>query len=107
MEVVACQPWLIAEIESVQPQVVICLGATAAQSLLGGAFRVTAHRGEWLRLPAPLEMAWEPMLMATIHPSALLRGRSERRRENYESFVGDLRTASSGPAAMFRDNQPG
>lgn len=107
MEVVACQPWLIAEIESVQPQVILCLGATAAQSLLGSAFRVTAHRGEWLRLPAPLEVAREPMLMATIHPSALLRDRSERRRENYESFVDDLRTASSGSAAMFRENQPG
>ncbi|WP_310767224.1 uracil-DNA glycosylase family protein [Mycobacterium sp. Z3061] len=107
IEVVACRPWLIAEIESVRPQVVLCLGATAAQSLLGSAFRVTAHRGEWLRLPAPLHLEPEPMLMATIHPSALLRDRSDRRKENYDSFVEDLRLASTGPAAMFRENQPG
>ncbi len=107
LEVVACQPWLIAEIESLQPQVVLCLGATAAQSLLGSSFRVTAHRGEWLRLPAPLEVASDPMVMATIHPSALLRDRSERRKENYDSFVADLRAASAGLAAMFRENQPG
>jgi uracil-DNA glycosylase family protein len=107
IEVVACQPWLIAEIESVQPQVVLCLGATAAQSLLGSAFRVTAHRGERLRLPAPLQVEPEPVLMATIHPSALLRDRSERREENYASFVDDLRGASTGLAAMFRENQPG
>lgn len=104
LEVVACQPWLIAEIESLQPQVVLCLGATAAQSLLGSSFRVTAHRGEWLRLPAPLEVASDPMVMATIHPSALLRDRSERRKENYDSFVADLRAASAGLAAMFREN---
>lgn len=107
LEVVACQPWLIAEIESLRPQVVLCLGATAAQSLLGSSFRVTAHRGEWLRLPAPLEVASDPMVMATIHPSALLRDRSERRKENYDSFVADLRAASAGLAAMFRENQPG
>ncbi|EUA34615.1 uracil DNA glycosylase superfamily protein [Mycobacterium xenopi 3993] len=51
-EVVACRPWLIAEIEAVRPQVIVCLGATAAQSLLGAAFRISAHRGELLQLPA-------------------------------------------------------
>ncbi|MDP7701653.1 UdgX family uracil-DNA binding protein [Mycobacterium sp. TY815] len=105
IEVVACRPWLIAEIESVKPQVVVCLGATAAQSLLGNTFRVTAHRGEWLR--PLLDVEPEPMLTATIHPSALLRDRSERRRDKYASFVEDLRAASTGLAAMFRDNQPG
>jgi len=107
IEVVACRPWLIAEIESVRPQVVLCLGATAAQSLLGSTFRVTTQRGEWLRLPAALQVEPEPMLMATIHPSALLRDRSDRRKENYDAFVEDLRLASTGPAAMFRENQPG
>lgn len=107
IEVVACQPWLIAEIESVKPQVVLCLGATAAQSLLGTSFRVTAHRGEWLSMPAPLAVEPEPKLMATIHPSSLLRDRSERRQENYASFVDDLRTAATGSAAMFRENQLG
>ncbi|MBX9641171.1 MAG: UdgX family uracil-DNA binding protein [Mycobacteriaceae bacterium] len=107
VEVVACQPWLIAEIESLKPQVVLCLGATAAQSLLGSSFRVTAHRGAWLRMSSPLEVEPEPKLMATVHPSALLRDRGERREEHYASFVDDLRAAATGLAAMFRENQPG
>lgn len=107
VEVVACQPWLIAEIASLKPQVVLCLGATAAQSLLGSSFRVTAHRGEWLRMSSPLEVEPGPKLMATVHPSALLRDRSERREENYASSVDDLRAAATGLAAMFRENQPG
>ena len=107
VEVVACQPWLIAEIESLQPRVVLCLGATAAQSLLGSSFRVTAHRGEWLPLSSPMEAEPEPKLMATVHPAALLRDRSERREENYASFVDDLRAAATGLAAMFRENKPG
>lgn len=53
-EVVACQPWLIAEIQALRPRLIVCLGATAAQSLLGNTFRVTAHRGELLQLPAAL-----------------------------------------------------
>ena len=79
MEVVACQPWLITEIQALRPQVIVCLGATAAQSLLGNAFRVTAHRGERLQLPATLnlDIEPEPLVMATVHPSALLRDRSE------------------------------
>jgi DNA polymerase len=97
MEVVACQPWLIAEIQALRPQVIVCLGATAAQSLLGNAFRVTVHRGERLQLPATLdlEIEPEPLVMATVHPSALLRDRSDRREENYDSFVADLRKAGS------------
>src|SRR4051812_1710893 len=59
-EVVACRPWLLAEIESVQPEVIVCLGATAAQSLLGAPFRLTAHRGEALRLPASIGLATNP-----------------------------------------------
>jgi uracil-DNA glycosylase family protein len=96
MEVVACQPWLITEIQALRPQVIVCLGATAAQSLLGNAFRVTAHRGEQLKLPATLnlDIEPEPLVMATVHPSALLRDRSDRREENYELFVADLRSAA-------------
>ena len=95
MEVVACQPWLIAEIQALRPQVIVCLGATAAQSLLGNAFRVTAHRGERLQLPSTLhlDVEPEPLVMATVHPSALLRDRSDHRAENYDSFVADLRNA--------------
>ncbi|SON61838.1 hypothetical protein MSIMFI_03357 [Mycobacterium simulans] len=97
-EVVACQPWLIAEIEAVRPKVIVCLGATAAQSLLGNAFRLTAHRREHLHLPATLgvEVDPEPVVMATVHPSAILRDRSAGRRESYRLFVDDLRNASAG-----------
>ena len=79
-EVVACQPWLLAEIAAVQPRVIVCLGATAAQSLLGPAFRVSAQRGQVLRLPSELEMnvAPEPVVVATVHPSAVLRDRSDQ-----------------------------
>lgn len=110
-EVVACRPWLIAEIQAMRPQVIVCLGATAAQSLLGNAFRVTAHRGEHLHLPGELdiEFAPQPVVLATIHPSALLRDRSEHRQENYEAFVDDLRKAGAaaiGERARLHGNTP-
>lgn len=69
-EVVACRPWLIAEIDAVRPQLVVCLGATAAQSLLGAAFRVSTGRGE-LRHP-PTGAKCRPPVLATVHPSAVL-----------------------------------
>jgi uracil-DNA glycosylase len=96
-EVVACRPWLVAEIEAVRPQVIVCLGATAAQSLLGAAFRVSAQRGQVMRLPSEvdLRLAPEPVVMATVHPSAVLRDRSDRHDEAYKAFVGDLRSARS------------
>jgi uracil-DNA glycosylase len=86
----ACYPWLEAEIELVSPTIVVCLGATAAQSLLGPAFRLTEHRGELLR------GRLKPKLIATLHPSALLRieDRSERRAA-YRGFVRDLKRAAS------------
>ncbi len=93
-EVVACRPWLIAEIEAVRPQVIVCLGATAAQSLLGPAFRVSAHRGEVLQLPPEVgvRLAPEPVVVATVHPSAVLRDRTDRHDEAYKVFVEDLRS---------------
>ncbi|WP_374022508.1 UdgX family uracil-DNA binding protein [Mycobacterium sp. HNNTM2301] len=95
-EVVACRPWLIAEIEAVRPQVVVCLGATAAQSLLGADFRVSAQRGRELRLPASVvDVEPEPTVVATVHPSAVLRDRSDGREEAYRLFVDDLRSAAS------------
>ncbi|OCB36191.1 uracil-DNA glycosylase [Mycobacterium malmoense] len=98
-EVVACRPWLIAEIEAVRPRVIVCLGATAAQSLLGTAFRVSAERGRRLRLPTDLralaDVEPEPVVVATVHPSAVLRDRSDRHDEAYRLFVDDLRSASS------------
>jgi uracil-DNA glycosylase family protein len=93
-EVVACRPWLLAEIEAVRPQVIVCLGATAAQSLLGAAFRVSAQRGEVLALPAATA-ASGPAVVATVHPSAVLRDRSDRHDEAYQAFVADLRSARS------------
>ncbi|OBG67200.1 UdgX family uracil-DNA binding protein [Mycobacterium sp. E735] len=93
-EVVACRPWLIAEIEAVRPHVVVCLGATAAQSLLGTDFRVSTQRGQQLRLPSSVvDVDPEPAVVATVHPSALLRDRSDGREEAYRLFVDDLRSA--------------
>lgn len=98
-EVVACRPWLIAEIETLEPEVIVLLGATAAQSLLGSAFRVSAHRGELLHLPAEahVELDPEPLLTATLHPSAVLRDRTDREGA-YKSLVDDLRSARKGLA---------
>jgi uracil-DNA glycosylase len=88
-EIRACRPWLEAEVESVRPDVIVCLGATAAQSLMGPAFRLTAHRGELLHNP------WAGALVATIHPSAVLRAPdSEGRRIAYEGLVADLKAAA-------------
>ena len=67
-EVAACRPWLDSELEVVRPDVLVCLGATAAQALLGRTFRVTKQRGE------PVESDLAPHVLATIHPSAILRG---------------------------------
>jgi uracil-DNA glycosylase len=94
-EVVACRPWLIAEIEAVGPRVILCLGATAAQSLLGAAFRVSARRGQVISLPAEADLQFdpEPSVIATVHPSAVLRDRSDRHDEAYKLFVDDLRSA--------------
>lgn len=92
-EVVACRPWLIAEIDAVRPQLVVCLGATAAQSLLGAAFRVSTGRGELLHPPTGAQC--RPPVLATVHPSAVLRDRSDRRDEAYRAFVDDLRVAAS------------
>ena len=93
-EIAACRPWLEAELAIVKPRVLVCLGATAAQALLGRDFKVTRHRGELLRS----ELA--PYVMATVHPSSLLRAPDEetRRRETFR-FVQDL----SRVAPLLRD----
>jgi DNA polymerase len=99
-EVVACRPWLIAEIEAVRPQVIVCLGATAAQSLLGNTFRVSTQRGQQLRLPASVDvdLTPEPIVVATVHPSSVLRDRSDQHDQVYKSFVDDLRSAGASLA---------
>jgi len=84
-EIAACNPWLQAEIEVFRPRVIVCLGATAAQSLLGKTFRVSRQRGEWV--PSPLA----PFVMATVHPSSILRAPDdEARRMERARFVEDL-----------------
>ncbi len=86
-EVRACSPWLLAEIAAVRPAALVCLGATAAQALLGKAFRVTARRGELLATP------FAPVTMATVHPSSILRAPDgETRRAELARLVEDLRT---------------
>jgi DNA polymerase len=85
IEVRACEPWLIAEIETVRPHLVVALGATAAQALLGPSFRLTAHRGEILSSPHA------PRVVATVHPSSILRARDrDDRRVEMAAFVADL-----------------
>jgi uracil-DNA glycosylase family protein len=85
-EINACRPWLEAEIEEIEPDIIVCLGATAAQSLMGRDFRVTADRGKFF------DTAWTANLMATVHPSSLLRITEEEEREReYGRFVEDLK----------------
>jgi DNA polymerase len=85
-EVAACRPWLDTEIALVKPQAIVCLGATAAQALLGGGFKVTAHRGAFI------DSTLAPVVLATVHPSSLLRAPdAETRRRETERFVDDLR----------------
>jgi DNA polymerase len=91
----ACQPWLRAEFAAVQPAVIVALGAIAAQSLLGNAFRLTRSRGQLLPTPAIFAdvLPHRPPVLATIHPSAVLR--SPDRTELFASLVADLRAAAA------------
>jgi DNA polymerase len=85
-EIAACRPWLDAELGVVKPRVIVCLGATAAQALLGRQFRVTKQRG------VPVESDLAPTVIATVHPSSILRADTEEgRRAAYDEFVADLR----------------
>jgi DNA polymerase len=89
-EIRACHPWLLAELAAVAPEVIVCLGATAAQALLGAAFRVTKQRG------VPLPHASGARIVATIHPSAILRAPdAETRRSEMRRFIADLAVARS------------
>jgi len=93
-EVRACRPWLQAEIDAVKPELVVCMGATAASSLLGPAFRLTRQRGELIELDGL-------QLLATVHPSSILRAPDdEARRAAMDAFVADLRVA-----AQFADGR--
>ena len=89
-EIKACLPWLDAEIAMTHPRVIVCLGATAAQALLGRDFSVTRERGKFV--PSPLA----PYVMATVHPSSILRAQDEgSRRAQKEAFIADLRIAAA------------
>ena len=89
-EIQACKPWLTAELEVIKPQMVICLGATAAQALMGKDFRITKSRGEIFS-----DAQYAPWLMATAHPSSILRMPSpEDREEAYRALVADLQVAA-------------
>ena len=96
-EIAACRPWLETEIALVKPRVLVCLGATAAQALLGKSFKVSRQRGEFV----PSALA--PLVTATVHPSSILRAPDEEaRREEMKRFVADLKKVA---AALSR--QPG
>ena len=85
LEITACTPWIEAEIEVIRPAVIVCLGATAAQALLGRQFRVSTQRGVWVESPLA------PFVMATVHPSSLLRAPDdETRHQETKRFIADL-----------------
>jgi uracil-DNA glycosylase len=86
--IAACRPWLDAELETVRPKLIVCLGAVAAQSLLGAAFKVTQSHGEVRQVEGL------PPIIATLHPSAILRARTDEDRErDTRIFLDDLRRA--------------
>jgi DNA polymerase len=87
IEIAACLPWLEKELSLIQPDVVVCLGATASQALLGSSFKVTKERGKLLR-----DTPFAPIVVATVHPSSLLRAPDDatRRRET-KRFIDDLK----------------
>lgn len=85
-EIAACRPWLDAELDLLKPEVVVCLGATAAQALISKDFKVSQRRGELIDSPLA------PHVIATVHPSSILRAPDEHaRHEAYASFVADLK----------------
>ena len=86
----ACRPWLEAELTVVDPALIVCLGAVAARSLLGTTFRVTQQRGQVLDITTPIGVR---RVLATVHPSAVLRATGDDRSTAYAGLVADLRTA--------------
>jgi DNA polymerase len=85
-EIEACRPWLDSELEAVKPRVLVCLGASAAQSLLGNEFRVSRDRGR------PVASPLAPQVVATVHPSSILRAQDDESRESQmQAFVEDLK----------------
>jgi uracil-DNA glycosylase family protein len=90
----ACRPWLDAELRVVRPRALVCLGATAAQALLGGTFRVSRQRGEFV------ESDLAPLVLATVHPSSVLRAPDgASRAAAYEGLVDDLARVATALAS--------
>ncbi len=86
LEIKACKPWLEAEIAVVRPEIIVCLGATAAQSVFGATYRVTRQRGQFVEHP------WARYATSTVHPSAILRAPDDEQRHlEYDNFVADLK----------------
>jgi uracil-DNA glycosylase family protein len=85
LEIRACKPWVEAEIAALKPKILVCLGSTAAQALIGPEFRVSRERGAFV------QSSLAPYVLATVHPSALLRAPPESRDAEIEHFVADLR----------------
>ena len=90
-EISACKPWVVAELNRIRPEMVVLLGATAARSLMGSAFRVTKMRGQLLAGPE----GSKARIMATIHPSAVLRAEPQSRDQLYDGLVANLHTAAA------------
>jgi uracil-DNA glycosylase family protein len=88
LEIRACKPWVQAELALVRPRVLVCMGATAAQALLGPQFRVTKERGK------PVASALAPAVVATVHPSSLLRAPDADRDREIAHFIADLKVAA-------------
>ena len=89
-EIAACRPWLDAELDLLHPEIVVALGATAAQALMGAKFRVTHDRGKVFR-----EQSWSKYFVATVHPSSILRGDPGERAANLAAFVADLKVVAN------------
>jgi uracil-DNA glycosylase family protein len=88
-EISACSPWIKAEVEVVRPRLIVCLGATAAQAIIGREFRVTKQRGQVMR------STLGPPAVGTVHPSSILRAPDDESREHaFEAFVADLRSVA-------------
>jgi DNA polymerase len=99
-EMQACRPWLDAEVRVTRPHIIVCLGATAAQALLGREFSVTRQRGKFVGS----ELA--PRVIATVHPSSILRARDDQsRREQKQAFIDDLRVVARELAKLRADGQ--
>ena len=89
-EIRACNPWLEAELDTIKPRVLVCLGATAAQAVIGRTFKVTQHRGEFVDTPLA------PLVTATVHPSSILRSPDDTTRDaEMAALIRDLRVVAA------------